>query len=124
MGRDHRKLWAFHDAHALTIDIYRQTRHFPREECFGLRSQMRRAAVSVATNLVEGSARGSARDYLRFLHVAFGSACELQYLVALVGELDLLQGAERKSLTVQCDRVVKQLNRLVDAVATYSSAGP
>jgi four helix bundle protein len=124
MGRDHRKLRVFHDAHALAIEIYRHTRVFPREDEFGLRSQMRRAAVSVATNIVEGRARGSARDYLRFLHVAFGSACELQYLILLVGELELLQEADRTTLTTACDRVVKQLNRLVEGVAGYSSAGP
>ena len=124
MGRDHRKLRVFHDAHALTIEIYRNTRGFPREEEFGLRSQMRRAAVSVATNIVEGNARGSARDYLRFLQIAFGSICELQYLILLVGELGLLQDAERKTLTAQCDGVVKQLNRLVVSVSGYRSAGP
>ena len=121
MGRDHRKLRVFHDAHALTIEIYRHTRGFPREEEFGLRSQMRRAAVSVATNIVEGNARGSERDYVRFLQIAFGSICELQYLIVLVGELKLVEASIHKALTAQCDRVVKQLNRLVERMAGGSS---
>ena len=124
MGRDHRKLRVFHDAHALTIEIYRHSRGFPREEEFGLRSQMRRAAVSVATNIVEGHARGSERDYVRFLQIAFGSICELQYLIVLVGELKLIEASNHKELTAHCDQFVKQLNRLVDRMASDSSAGP
>src|SRR5687767_5344980 len=83
-GRDHRKLRVFHDAHALVLETYRQTRDFPHEERFGLRSQLRRAAVSVPSNIVEGSSRGSVREYLHFLQIAFGSCCELQYLLALI----------------------------------------
>lgn len=63
MSRDHKKLRVFHDAHAVAIAIYRQTREFPRDESFGLRAQMRRAAVSVASNIVEGNARATTRDY-------------------------------------------------------------
>ena len=94
---------------------------FHARKSSGLRSQMRRAAVSVATNIVEGNARGSARDYLRFLQIAFGSICELQYLIVLVGELELVHDSERAALTAQCERVVKQLNRLVDRVSEYES---
>jgi four helix bundle protein len=113
MSRDHNNLRVFHDSHALTVETYRQTKSFPREEWFGLRSQMRRAAVSVASNIVEGSARGSIRDYVRFLHMALGSACELKYLIALADELDMAPGQDWGALRQRCDRVVRQLNRLV-----------
>ena len=82
MSRDHRKLRVFRDAHKLIFSIYQRTRDFPRDEWFGLRAQMRRSAVSVPSNLVEGNARTGERDYLRFLNIALGSACELNYLVA------------------------------------------
>jgi four helix bundle protein len=124
MSRDHRKLRVFHDAHALTVETYRQTRRFPRDEWFGLRSQMRRAAVSVASNIVEGSARSSAKDYSRFLQIAFGSSCELQYLITLSDELDLVRGEDWSEIKAQCDRVVGQLHQLMEGVGRFSDAGP
>ena len=120
MSRDHRKLRVFEDAHAMAIAIYRDTRHFPRDEWFGLRAQLRRAAVSVSCNIVEGNARNTTRDYLRFLHVALGSACELQYLVGLVMQLGLASGAEWVATERQCGAVVRQLQRLTERVGVFA----
>jgi four helix bundle protein len=116
MSRDHRKLQVFHEAHALVLAIYQQTQQFPKDEWFGLRLQLRRAAVSVVSNIVEGSARGSARDYLRFLHIALGSACEVKYLAALIVELGYREKLEWFELQKRCDATVKQLVRLVQGV--------
>ena len=113
MSRDHRKLRVFHDAHRLTLAIYQHTRDFPRDEWFGLRAQMRRAAISVPSNLVEGNARSGERDYLRFLNVALGSACEVKYLATLASELGYVSAGESSALTKQSDVVVRQLQRLV-----------
>ena len=77
--RDHTKLRAFELADEVTVLVYRVTAEFPREELYGLTSQMRRAAVSVPSNIVEGCARDSQADYLRFLYIAFGSLRELHY---------------------------------------------
>jgi four helix bundle protein len=112
MSRDHRKLRVFDDAHRLVLRIYRQTRHFPKDEWFGLRGQMRRAAVSIPTNIVEGNARRSTADYVRFLNTALGSACELKYLVALSAELGLASGDAWNDVVRGCDLVVRQLERL------------
>ena len=70
--RDHTKLRAFELADEVAVLVYRMTARFPREELYGLTSQMRRAAVSVPSNIVEGCARDSHADYLRFLNMAFG----------------------------------------------------
>lgn len=112
MSRDHRKLRVFDDAHRLVLLIYRHTRHFPKDEWFGLRAQMRRAAVSIPTNIVEGNARRSTADYVRFLNTALGSACELKYLAGLSAELALAAGESWEDIIRRCDRVVRQLERL------------
>jgi len=113
MSRDHRKLRVFHQAHQLNLAIYQHTRDFPRDEWFGLRAQIRRAAVSVPSNLVEGNARSGERDYLKFLNIALASACEVKYLAALTSELGYARGAEWTAVIGQSDAVVKQLQRLV-----------
>ncbi|BBO67315.1 four helix bundle protein [Desulfosarcina alkanivorans] len=85
--RDHTKLRAFDLADELAIEIYRATRNFPKEEIYGLTFQMRRAAVSVPSNIVEGCARESQVEYLRFLEIAFGSLRELHYQFGLANRL-------------------------------------
>ena len=81
--RDHKKLRAFEVADQLAMVTYKQTTSLPTDELFGLVSQMRRAAVSVASNIVKGCARSSTIEYVRFLEVAYGSARELEYQIFL-----------------------------------------
>ena len=88
--RDHKKLRAFELADELAIYTYQITKMFPKEEIYGLTSQMRRAAVSVASNIVEGCTRESQSEYLRFLEIAFGSLRELHYQVGLSSRLAYL----------------------------------
>ena len=89
--RDHNKLRAFELADEVVLLIYQATAGFPKEELYGLIAQMRRAAVSVPSNIVEGCARGSQADYLRFLYVAFGSLRELHYQLGLSKRLGFLK---------------------------------
>jgi len=85
--RDHKKLRAFTLADEVVLMIYRITYDFPKEEMYGLTSQMRRAAVSVASNIVEGCARKTQPDYIRFLEIALGSQRELNYQDSVANRL-------------------------------------
>jgi four helix bundle protein len=114
--RDHRKLRAFELADELALTVYRLTRRFPRDEVFALTSQMRRAAVSTPSNIVEGCARHSEADYLRFLDMAFGSACELEYQGTLADRLGYLQPGGALELREQCGETSRVLGALIRAL--------
>lgn len=88
--RDHRNLLAFQKADALVLTIYEGTRTFPKDEQYGLTQQLRRAAVSTASNIVEGASRHSEADFLRFLDMAQGSAREVSYQCSLARRLGYL----------------------------------
>jgi len=110
--RDHRKLEVFNLADELTVRLYQATARFPEDERYGLASQIRRAAVSVAANIVEGAARPSRADFLRFLGIAYGSACELQYEITLACRL----GYMKDDFQLSSLRICKALRSLVLAI--------
>jgi four helix bundle protein len=114
MSRDHRRLKVFQLADELVVRVYRTTRSFPVEERYGLQAQIRRAAVSVPTNIVEGCARTSQRDYAQFLRVALGSASEVRYLLGLSSRLELL--SDTTELEGRYDELVRGLQGLLTAV--------
>ncbi len=111
--RDHTKLQAFQAADALAVLVYQTTQPFPRDEQFGLTSQMRRAAVSVASNIVEGCARQGESDYLRFLDIAFGSLRELTYQASLAHRLGYLDEPRYAALDRECTSASKLLAALI-----------
>jgi four helix bundle protein len=111
--RDHTKLRAFELADELVIAVYEATRSFPREEMFGLTSQLRRAAVSIASNIVEGCARHSEADYLHFLDMAYGSSREVEYQVGLSHRLEFLDATAHEHLRGRATETAKVLNGLI-----------
>jgi four helix bundle protein len=111
--RDHTRLRAFELADNLALETYRVTRPSPREEQFGLTSQMRRAAVSAASNIFEGCARHSEADYLRFLDISFGSTRELAYQISLATRLGFLEAAASVQITGIADETSRVLGGLI-----------
>lgn len=111
--RDHRKLRAFELADQLALAVYRSTQTFPKNEQFGLTSQMRRAAVSVASNIVEGCARHGLRDYIHFLDMAYASSRELEYQVSLAHRLGYMDSQTYSPLASACEETCKVLNGLM-----------
>src|SRR6186713_643699 len=107
--RDHKKLRAFELADELALSVYRATRDFPDDERFGLRLQLRRGAVSVASNIVEGCARSTERDYLNFLGIAFGACCELDYQISLSRRLGYLSDDTHSRLAKQASETSRVL---------------
>ena len=114
--RDHTKLRAFELADEVAILVYRVTAGFPKEELFGLTSQLRRAAVSVPSNIVEGCARDSEAEYLRFLNIAFGSLRELHYQLSLSKRLGFLRNQDLSLLEPKIVETEKVLNGLIRAL--------
>ncbi len=110
--RDHTKLRAFVLVDELAIQIYQLTQKFPKEEVYGLTSQMRRAAVSVPSNIVEGCAREGEIEYLRFLEFAFGSLRELHYQLSLANRL----GYCDQTLFLACDGKCEETGKVLAAL--------
>jgi four helix bundle protein len=85
----------------MTLDVYDATRQFPKEELYGLTSQLRRSAASIGANIAEGSGRRSEKEICRFLQIARGSASEAEYHILLAYDLQLLREEEFRKLTRQ-----------------------
>jgi four helix bundle protein len=111
---DLRELKVWRKAHELTLAVYQATGAFPREDLYGLTSQLRRAAASIPANLSEGCGRNGDRELARFCVIALGSANELQYHLLLAHDLKLLKAAPYKELalrTVELRRMLSSLHR-------------
>ena len=91
---DYQKLEAWRMAMGLVEEVYKGTRSFPKEELFGLTSQIRRAAVSIPSNIAEGASRVGSKEFLQFLHIARGSASELETQLLLAEKLGYLSATE------------------------------
>ncbi len=115
--RTFRDLIVWQKSMTMVTDIYRATGAFPREELFGLTSQMRRCAVSIPSNIAEGYGRQSTGDYIRFLQIALGSLYELQTQVEIANNLNYFNNKDPldgKSLLEQSREVERMLKRLLD----------
>ena len=111
--QDFRKLHVWEKSHDLTVRIYALTSEFPREEMYGLTSQIRRACASIPTNIAEGCGRESSIDFARFLQIAMGSASETEYLIILARDLKYLDTNQHTELMEITTGVKKMLTALL-----------
>jgi len=120
--KDYRELKVWHAAHALTLKSYRLTRNFPREELYGLTSQIRRCAASVAANIAEGCGRMGNAELNRFLQIASGSASELEYHYLLTRDLGLVQERDYTIISGEIVHMRKMLTALIVKIAADVAA--
>ena len=111
--KDYRDLRVWQEAMRLARSTYRATSSLPADERFGLATQMRRAAVSIPSNIAEGNARHSDREFIRFLRYAYGSACELQTQAMICTEIDLAATASIDEVLRDTERVLASLGALI-----------
>jgi four helix bundle protein len=114
--QDFRKLEVWQRAHQLTLSIYRATKRFPREELFGLTSQIRRCTVSIEANIAEGCGRGGKQEFARFLQMAFGSASELECHLLISLDLDLVDKSTHRRLETETQGIKRMLTSLATKV--------
>lgn len=113
MYQDTSKLIVWQKSHELVLKIYAITKDFPKDEQFGLTSQIRRAVVSIPSNIVEGKARGSNKDYNRFLMMARGSLEEVKYQMLLAKDLKYLDENTYRKIYKNMDEVGRLLGGLI-----------
>lgn len=114
---DYRRPEVWQRAHSLVPEVYAMTAEFPPEERFGLTGQMRRAAISVAANIAEGSGRGSDADFARFIRMSAGSVNELEYHSSLAQDLGLVAADRPARAASGCEQVRRMLARLLERLA-------
>lgn len=100
----------------LSKKIYSLTERFPKSEVFGIANQMRRAVVSIPSNIAEGYARGHRKEYLQFLSVAFGSGAELETQILIAKELNFIKEIECKEISSLLGEIMKMLNKLISSL--------
>jgi four helix bundle protein len=108
-----RNLKVWEKAHGLTLDVYKLSRTFPREEIYGLTSQMRRSSASIGANIAEGTCRKGDVEFGRFVQIAMGSASELEYHLLLAKDLELLKSLDYERLAEEVIEVKRMLASLL-----------
>lgn len=111
--RDFKKYTVWQKSHELVLNIYVVSLLFPKEEMYGLVSQIRRSSSAIPTNIAEGCGRDSDKDFCRFLYIAFGSANELEYQIILSRDLNFINNEKSHELLIQIENIKKMLTGLI-----------
>jgi four helix bundle protein len=121
MLQNYKELKVWQKSYQLCLAIYRITARFPKDEKFGLTSQMRRASVSVPSNIAEGYGRKTTADYVKSLYIAYGSNCELETQMMLSGDLDYIDRALSKDILEEIYAVERMLKALIKSLENKHS---
>jgi four helix bundle protein len=116
-GINYRDLETWQKAMDMDQEVYEATRDFPKEEIYGLRSQIRRAAVSIPSNIAEGQGRESVKDFLRHLSIAYGSLCEAETQIVIAGRLGYIKDDASEKLMVRAGEVGRLINGLTRSLS-------
>ena len=111
--KDFKKLKVWQKAHRLTLDVYQASATFPREELYGLTSQIRRSCLSIPSNIAEGCGRVSDTDFARFLQISMGSSSEVEYLLILSRDLQILTSDYYERLSQDVIQIKRMLTSLI-----------
>ena len=112
VNTDYKQLNFFKKSHELTLEIYKIVKDFPKEELYGLSSQLRRASVSIGSNIAEGSVRSTTKDYKNFLHMSLGSAKEIEYQLLIAKDLNYIS-------TRTYDRLMELIDIIIGSLINY-----
>lgn len=118
-----RELKVWQKSHQLVLEIYKVTSGFPKEETYNLVSQLRRSAISVPANIVEGQSRNTTKEYLQFLYNARGSLEEIRYHLLLSRDLEYLSISDYEDLEAKYEEISKMLNRLISTMRSKRIEG-
>ena len=124
MARSYRELLVWQKAKALAVHVYQSTEQFPRNETYGLTSQLRRAAVSIASNIAEGQGRLTLGEFLHFLGQARGSLLEVDTQLEIALDLRYLNPKEQETLAHELYQVLGLLNRLIESLRQKKTVSP
>jgi four helix bundle protein len=124
IDRSYRRLRAWHSCHAFTLAVYSTTRRWPREERFGLTSQLRRSAVSAEANIAEGAAKRGAAEFARFLSIANGSLSEAECLLEIARDLSYFPNEDWLHVDSVRSTASRQAAMLLDAVRARAKKRP
>lgn len=116
MLKSYKELIAYQKAYGLCLEIYHVTRGFPKDELYGMVSQMRRAAVSVPSNIAEGYSRKNRKEYVQFLRIALGSCAELETQVSLSIDLKYIPGAKGEEIKSELSKAGQLLAKLISSL--------
>ena len=116
MLKNFKELHVWQKAYQLCLEVYNVSKKFPAEEKFGLTSQMRRAAISIPSNIAEGYGRKTIPDYVRCLYIAYGSTCELETQTLLCGDLNYLDDTQQNLLIEKIKEVERMLMALIKSL--------